>query len=406
MPMNESEPSMSIKYVRGGGRMRWTAAVGALSCALVLAGTTSVTAQPADIIADEPAPPAVLTEDGAEVVPPEGTEAEPKAEDLGLEKPSIAEVPEGIVTDDPETETVGYGPVQNNFLAGFLYSIVRPDVAPQGANDWNCKPTEEHPRPVVLLHGTWENAYNNFARLSPALKEEGYCIFAPNTGDKDSSGLGHIKALRGTGPIADSAREVAYYVDAVLERTGAEQVDIVGHSQGSLASRQYMRFEGGANSADPSMNKVANIVSIGGSNHGTTLVGIGSLGRAINNLGLNVLGLVGAIAGPAASDQVIGSDLITALEAGGDTERGVAYTAIATRFDEVVTPFRTTFLEAGPDATVNNILLQDGCGIDLSDHLSMSVSPRTIGYVKNALDPAGFPVSEVPCSWNAPVTGG
>lgn len=382
--------------------MRWTATVGALSCALVLAGTVTVAAQPAD----EPAPPATLTEDGTEVVPPEGTEAEPKAEDLGLEKPDIADVPPAIATDDPLTETVGFGPKQNNFLAGFLYSIVKPDVAPQGANDWDCTPSEEHPNPVVLLHGTWENAYNNFARMSPALKEEGYCIFAPNTGDKDSSGLGHIKALRGTGPIADSAKEIAYYIDAVLERTGAEKVDIVAHSQGSLASRQFMRFEGGANTEDPSLNKVGKIVSLGGSNHGTTLVGIGSLGRAINNLGLNVLGLVGAIAGPAASDQVIGSDLITGLEAGGDTERGVDYTAIATKYDEVVTPYSTTFLEAGPDATVTNVLLQDGCGLDLSDHLSMSVSPRAIGYVKNALDPVGTPADEIPCTWNAPVTGG
>jgi triacylglycerol esterase/lipase EstA (alpha/beta hydrolase family) len=394
---------MSIKRVRFQNRHRTTATVAALSAAIMVAGVSVASAQPAE----EPAPPAVVTEDGTEVVPPEGNEADrPKAEDQGIERPNIADAAEPTVTYDPEQETVGYGPVQKNFLAGFLYSIVKPDVAPQGANDWNCRPSAQHPNPVVLLHGTWENAYNNFARLSPALKEEGYCIFAPNTGDKDSSALGHVRALRGTGPIADSAKEIAVYIDAVLARTGASQVDIVGHSQGSLASRQYMRFEGGADPSDPSKNKVGKIVSIGGSNHGTTLVGIGTLGRTINNLGLNVLGVVGAVAGPAASDQVIDSDLIKGLEAGGDTERGVAYTAIATRFDEVVTPFRTTFLEAGPDATVNNVLLQDGCGVDLSDHLSMSVSPRTIGYVKNALDPVGTPVSAIPCVWNAPVTGG
>ncbi|MGA9872007.1 MAG: alpha/beta fold hydrolase [Rhodococcus sp. (in: high G+C Gram-positive bacteria)] len=404
---------MSIKHARTSSAPRWTATVGALSCALLFSGSTTATAQPAAVPGPpetssvESVPAATLNEDGTEVLPPEGAEEErPKAEEQGIERPSIDDAADAVPTYDPETETTGYGPVTNNFLAGFLYSIVNPDVAPQGANDWNCTPSAEHPNPVVLLHGTWENAYNNFARMAPALKKEGYCIFAPNTGDQDSSGIGHVKALRGTAPIADSAKEIAVYIDAVLERTGAAKVDIVGHSQGSLASRQYMRFEGGANAEDPSQNKVGKIVSIGGSNHGTTLIGIGTLGRTINNLGLNVLGLVGAIAGPAASDQVIGSDLITALEAGGDTERGVDYTAIATRFDEVVTPFRTTFLEAGPDATVDNFLLQDGCGVDLSDHLSMSVSPRTIGYVKNALDPIGTPLSEVPCTWNAPVTGG
>ncbi|WP_256978575.1 hypothetical protein [Rhodococcus sp. 14-2470-1a] len=79
---------------------------------------------------------------------------------------------------------------------------------------------------------------------------------------------------------------------------------------------------------------------------------------------------------------------------------------MATKYDEVVTPYKTTFLEAGPDATVKNILLQDGCGVDLSDHLSMSVSPRTIGIIKNALDPVATPESDIPCVWNAPVTGG
>ncbi len=397
--MNESERSMSMKH---NGRARWTATVGALSCALVLTGSAMAHAQPAE----EPAPPATVSQDGSEVVPPEGTEATPKAEDQGLAKPNITDAAAAVVTQDPETETSGYGPVQKNFLAGFLYSIVNPNVAPQGANDWSCKPTAAHPNPVVLLHGTWENAYNNFARISPALKEAGYCVFALNYGDKDSSALGHVKSLRGTGPVADSAKEIAVYIDAVRARTGAAKVDIVGHSQGGLVTRQYLRFEGGANPADPTKNKVGKVVSISGSNHGTTLVGIGSLGRTINNLGLNVLGLVGAIAGPAASDQVLDSPLVKALAVGGDTDPGIDYTVLGTRFDEVVTPYKTTFLTAGPGATVKNILLQDGCGIDVSDHLSITVSPRTIGIVKNALDPVGSPANTIPCVWNGPVTGG
>ncbi|AYJ47599.1 esterase/lipase family protein [Rhodococcus sp. P1Y] len=402
---------MSIKHSRVRGRARGTATIAAISAAIVFAGLGVASAQPSE----EPAPPAatsdepaVVTSDGTEVVPPEGTEEErPKAEEQGIERPDIAAVPsEARSTYDPESETVGYGPVQKNFLAGFLYNIVHPDVAPQGANDWSCKPTEAHPNPVVLLHGTWENAYNNFARMSPALKEAGYCVFALNYGDTDSSGLGHVKSVRGTGPVTESAKEIATYVDAVLARTGASKVDIVGHSQGGLVTRQYLRFEGGANPADPSQNKVGKVVSVAGSNHGTTLVGIGTLGRTINNLGLNVLGLVGAIAGPAASDQVIDSKVVKALAVGGDTEPGIDYTVLGTKYDEVVTPYKTTFLTAGPGATVKNVLLQDGCGIDLSDHLSISVSPRAIAIVKNALDPVGTPAKDIPCVWNAPVTGG
>ncbi|WP_307827323.1 esterase/lipase family protein, partial [Gordonia rubripertincta] len=312
---------------------------------------------------------------------PVPTGAYPKASDQGITAPSIDSAAPATATYDPRTETTGYGPDQKNFLAGFLYSIANPNVAPQGANDWNCKPTAAHPRPVVLLHGTWENAYNNFAHMSPALKKEGYCIFALNYGDGDSSVVGNLPSLRGTASVASNAKEIATYVDAVRTATGSAQVDIVGHSQGGLVTRQYLRFEGGANPTDPTKNKVNTVVSVAGSNHGTTLVGIGTLGRTINNLGLNVLGVVGAIAGPAASDQVIDSPLVKGLAVGGDTDPGIKYTVIGTKYDEVVTPYKTTFLTAGPGATVNNVTLQDGCGIDLSDHLSISVSPRAIGIV-------------------------
>lgn len=403
--------------------------IAAMSCAIVFAGLGVATAQPADepaapsaveapavdalqeadqpapVVAD-PAPAATITEDGAAVVPPAGTEASPKAEDQGLIRPNIADAEAARSSYDPEKETEGYGPVQKNFVAGFLYSITHPNAAPQGANDWSCKPTKAHPNPVVLIHGTWENAYDNWAAISPALKDAGYCVFALNYGDSDISVIGHVKALRGTASVAKSAKEIATYVDAVRDRTGADKVDLVGHSHGGLVTRQYLRFEGGANLSNAAKNKVGTVVSISGTNHGTTLLGIGALGRAINNLGLNVLGLVGVIAGPAASDQVIDSPVIKNLDAGGDTDPGINYTILGSRFDEVVTPFKSTFLTQGPGATVKNVTLQTGCGIDFSDHLSITVSPRAIGIVKNALDPKGFPTKKIPCKWNAPITGG
>jgi triacylglycerol esterase/lipase EstA (alpha/beta hydrolase family) len=377
------------------------AMIAAMACSVALGSGFAAQAQPAPV--PVPAPPATVQ--GNTVVPPGPTGAYPKASDQGITAPSIDSAAPATATYDPRTETTGYGPDQKNFLAGFLYSIVNPNVAPQGANDWNCKPTAAHPRPVVLLHGTWENAYNNFARMSPALKKEGYCIFALNYGDGDASVVGNLPSLRGTASVASNAKEIATYVDAVRTATGSAQVDIVGHSQGGLVTRQYLRFEGGANPTDPTKNKVNTVVSVAGSNHGTTLVGIGTLGRTINNLGLNVLGVVGAIAGPAASDQVIDSPLVKGLAVGGDTDPGIKYTVIGTKYDEVVTPYKTTFLTAGPGATVNNVTLQDGCGIDLSDHLSISVSPRAIGIVKNALDPKGFPAKSIPCAYNSPITG-
>ncbi|MGX1502739.1 UNVERIFIED_CONTAM: hypothetical protein RKD43_001364 [Streptomyces graminofaciens] len=65
---------------------------------------------------------------------------------------------------------------------------------------------------------------------------------------------------------------------------------------------------------------------------------------------------------------------------------GVRYTVIATRYDEVVTPWRSQYL-SGPN--VRNVLLQDLCPLDLSEHVAIGVFDL-IAYheVANALDPA------------------
>ena len=77
------------------------------------------------------------------------------------------------------------------------------------------------------------------------------------------------------------------------------------------------------------------------------------------------------------------------------------YTVITTRYDEVVTPYTSAFL-AG--ANVTNITVQDGCKLDLSDHLAISYDRRALAMVRNALDPE-HPV-RVPCRLVLPLVGG
>lgn len=279
------------------------------------------------------------------------------------------------------------GPETGSFAFAFVYSFGDPDANPPRANDWSCRPGEEHPRPVVLVHGTWENRYNNFAKLSPELAREGYCVFALNYGD-DENLTSLPPSVYGTGDIRESAKELAAFVDDVLAATGASTVDIVGHSQGGLMPRRYLKFEGGA-------DKVSTLVALGSPNHGTTVFGLATLAGM-----LGLFGFTPPLIGQAASQQIAGSRFLAELNAGGDTVPGVDYMSIATRYDEVTTPYESAFLTPGPGADVRNITLQDGCPIDLSDHLSMSYSPRAIGYVKQALDPTA---GEPPCLPNAPV---
>ncbi|MYS72594.1 lipase, partial [Streptomyces sp. SID5926] len=42
-----------------------------------------------------------------------------------------------------------------------------------GWNDYTCKPSAAHPRPVVLVHGTFGNSVDNWLGLAPYLKNRG-----------------------------------------------------------------------------------------------------------------------------------------------------------------------------------------------------------------------------------------
>lgn len=77
---------------------------------------------------------------------------------------------------------------------------------------------------------------------------------------------------------------------------------------------------------------------------------------------------------------------MTKLNAGGDTVPGVTYTVLATKYDEVVTPYRSQFLD-GPN--VRNVVIQDLCALDLSEHAAIGLLDRVAFHeVANALDPA------------------
>ncbi|WP_083976952.1 esterase/lipase family protein [Kitasatospora azatica] len=236
-----------------------------------------------------------------------------------------------------------------------------------GANNWSCRPTAAHPRPVVLVHGTFANGSVNWLTIAPALAAEGYCVYALTYGEQPG-----VPLLRAIAPVADSAQQLATFVDGVLAATGAGQVDIVGHSQGGMMPRYYLRFDGGA-------AKVHTLVGLAPSNHGTTLDGLATLAKGFPG----ALDLGGA-ACPACTDQVTGSATLNQLNAGGDTLPGVSYTVIATKYDEVVTPYGTQFL-SGPD--VHNVLVQDLCPANLPGHALMAVDPVVRHEIRHALDP-------------------
>ncbi|MFD0070161.1 esterase/lipase family protein, partial [Streptomyces sp. NPDC127574] len=57
------------------------------------------------------------------------------------------------------------------------------DSAPSsGWNNYSCKPSAAHPRPVVLVHGTFGNSVDNWLALAPYLTSRGSCGFSLDYG--------------------------------------------------------------------------------------------------------------------------------------------------------------------------------------------------------------------------------
>jgi triacylglycerol esterase/lipase EstA (alpha/beta hydrolase family) len=278
-------------------------------------------------------------------------------------------------------------PVTYNFLVGVATALANPSASPPGANNWSCKPSAAHPYPVVLVNGTGEDMADGFSALSPLLADNGYCVFAANFGGAPGN------LLQGTGDITQSAAELATFVSQVLSTTGAAKVDLVGHSQGGMMPRYYLKFLGGA-------PKVETLVGLAPSNHGTTLDGLATLETELATVLPGVSSALGS-ACEACAQQIAGSSFLANLNAGGDTVAGPSYTVIETRNDEIVTPFTSAFL-SGPDVT--NIVLQNVCPLDQTDHIGIADDTVALHLVLNALDPAH--PQAVPCVPVLPILGG
>ncbi|HET6154225.1 MAG TPA: alpha/beta fold hydrolase [Marmoricola sp.] len=277
-------------------------------------------------------------------------------------------------------------PVQYDFIPGALFGGIPGSNAP-GTNDWSCKPTAAHPNPVVLVHGTLGNRSTNWQTYGPLLKNNGYCVFALTYGS--TLPLPYPGAFGGLGDIPTSAAELGAFVDQVLAATGADKVDIVGHSQGTLMPDYWIKFLGGA-------GKVGSYISLSPLWHGTELTGSSSMSTAAFAPGLDPLDLVG----PALGQMSAGSAFITKLTSDGGVQvPGINYVNIMTKYDELVKPYTSGF-EPG----MTNIVLQDYCKQDYTEHFEMAADKNASIFVLNALDPA-HPRPLV-CSLVLPFVGG
>ena len=282
-------------------------------------------------------------------------------------------------------------PVSYNFFSGIPDELAKPGGSLPGSNDYSCKPTAEHPNPVVLVHGTGGSQQTNWGTYVPLLKNQGYCVFALTYGAIRGAPW-PLSAIGGMGRVEDSARQLRTFIDRVTASTGARKVDIVGPSQGTVIPTYYAKYLGGA-------DRIDKYVSLAALWNGSDVVGLNTMTEVAKRLGVDSL--------PIPLCQACGqfgrnSALMTAIRAnGGPYLPGITYTNIATRYDEAVVPYTSGLLPGGRN--VRNIVVQQGCSVDYSEHAGLAGSRRASDYVLNALDPEH--PRPVACVRAAPFTG-
>ena len=156
------------------------------------------------------------------------------------------------------------------------------------------------------------------------------------------------------------AGEYVVHALRAVARRGGRRVDVLGYSQGGMVPRWALRFWPGTRAL------VDDLVGLDPSNHGT----------------LDSQALCQASCPPAYWQQASGARFIAALNSRAETFRGVDYTVVYSRNDQVVFPNLdargSSSLHTGR-GRIANIAVQEACPADASEHLAMG-SYDPIGY--------------------------
>jgi pimeloyl-ACP methyl ester carboxylesterase len=211
------------------------------------------------------------------------------------------------------------------------HPLPSPDVAAK-------LPTEAKP-PVVLLHGFIDNR-SVFVLLRRNLAQHG---------------RQHVESLNYsplTCDIRTAAELLGRHIEEICERTGHEQVDIVGHSLGGLIARYYVQC-------------------LGGDTHVRTLVTLGT-----PHSGTRVAPLLNAH--PIVRQMRPGSAVIEELTGPAPGCR-TQFFSFWSDLDHLMDPLETACVEH-PDLLAENVRVS-GVG-----HLALPVHPAVATGIRQALD--------------------
>ena len=208
---------------------------------------------------------------------------------------------------------------------------------------------QNRPGPVLLVPG-YGGSTNSLTKLADVLRGHGRTA--------EVVGL----PGNGTGDLKAQARAVAAAAKAILARTGAASVDVVGYSAGGVTARLWLRDDGGTAFA-------RRVITLGSPQHGTDLAALGS-------------GLPGSC--PVACQQLDpDSTLLRDLNAGDETPNGPQYVSVWTTADQVVVPPDSARIDGAIGFSVQSV-----CATSRVSHTDLPTDPLVTAIVVAELDGA------------------
>jgi len=188
--------------------------------------------------------------------------------------------------------------------------------------------------PVLLVPGYAEPSWYFMYGIYRQLKKEGWQVEGINLFPNFAS-------------AEEQAQKVKSKIEAMKQRYGVKQVELVVHSFGGLISRYYIQELQGKDT-------VRNLVTVATPHHGTYT----------------------AFAGPGRSAQQLrpNSAFLTQLNANGFAYAPVKYTSIWSNLDEIVIPPKHAIM---PDSTVYYV--------PWTGHLTIMFSKRTYAHILDTL---------------------
>ncbi|WP_375768768.1 alpha/beta fold hydrolase [Archangium gephyra] len=229
-------------------------------------------------------------------------------------------------------------------------------------------PAVTQKNPVIIVGGTMAGEFLYWL-LEARLRADGYTVEFFELPE-----LGLIDIHKG-------AQQLSYKVADVLLRTGAQKVNLIGHSQGGITSRTYVH--------DYGPNSVESLITLGSPHQGVNI----EKGSMLELLA-TVLFSCQATPQPAVCQQLLhGSSLINEINLRPASDP-IYYTSLLTTNDIFVTPYTFGIMancdrtNAAGQALKCNVLVQDKdqCPANLVDHVGLASNGVVYSGIRQALE--------------------